>query len=251
MIDAKSKPQDRAAILSSIASALRGDLPLKDFDPLIERAGRAMNEARGFASELRQWALDPALGQDEVASARAAADTAEFDAKRMAGAFAQLEEKASIFRDAEMRAAHRRAHAATAKRTKECAARIRRDFPEISKLLLPMIKEIIEVGFEVDEANANLPPGAQPLNRPEGIARAFFDQGNDNTLLSQELVRISQMCVPVLDDPKGVAWPAGYVGHRDGPLTKPFHWVTNRYREMIDRKSYDQEPHYPEPHDQE
>jgi hypothetical protein len=236
MIDAKSKPQDRAAILSRIASALRGEIPTQDLEPLIRASGLAMIAARGFAAEARQWAMDPALPQDAVADALTAANAAEFDATRMEGAFAKLEENAAAARDREERVEHLRQYSETAERAKKCAEMIRRDFSEVSRLLLPMVKEIVKVALEVNAMNANLPPNARPINSPEGQARGFLDQGTAETRGNLEIIRISQMVIPVLDDPTGVSWPAGYHAHRDGPLTKPYAWFVSRYRATFGQK---------------
>ena len=230
ILDAKSKIQDRAAILSRIAAALRGEVPLQDLDPLLQSAGVAVNEARNLASELRQWALNPGLPQEDVAIAREQADTAEFDAARMQSAFGQLEDKAAAYRDEVKRANHIRRYEAARERSEQCAVMIREDYPKVFDLLLPMIKEIVAAGVEVDEANTNLPPGAVPLNRPEGIARGFTDRGSHNLPVFANISRIAQMVLPIFHDPRAVAWPVGYFQHRDGPMQPPFSWFLALYR---------------------
>lgn len=210
-IEATAEAIPRADLLAQIATALNDPTAISDaLFRLAEQATEAEAAASLVATDARRRSLDPALHVDDVAEALQAANAAAHDAARLSAARDLLYEKASARSDTEEVARKIAQYAHAEAERDRVLKRLKSEFPTLQARQVEPLSDLMAVNEIVDRANQNRPANAQPLQRPEGIARGFHDKDNlshGGAPYNFKITRLVQMTVPDFSNPAKLAWP--------------------------------------------
>jgi hypothetical protein len=197
-------------ITAALTSATISSAALSSILQEVERASLAAKET---AKEADAMAIDPTLGESDAESAAASAQSASFVARRLEAARARIaayrDQRAQEEREAEQWAKYREAE----KKRDAIADRIKREYPRLSRAIVELIKEAIDGADAVTLANKDLPPGADPLDTPEGKARGFRENGRDGTPGQQyPTIKLASSFIPDAERFEWTLWPVNFRG---------------------------------------
>lgn len=204
-------------LLAEVADAL-GDPArhsLAELLDLCDRVETALAESKGRADQAKAAALSPTLTFEAAQEKRQQAERLEHETLRLAFALDQigslLPDRTSLHAEAERLAAY---EAASTARDKIVDA-FKFTYPKMVAELTTLIREALAADAMVDAANANLPKGKARLERADGLVRGFQDHAEPGAPIDRRVVRIAQAVLPHPTEPDQLAWPPGYIHHRD------------------------------------
>ena len=195
MIDfQKGKPMK--SIPAILTAALDGAMPLGDrvsavlstpaapsaaVAALLAEVTEALGAARSAARQAEASALDPVLNTVAADHESQVAQAANFAARRLEAAETRLTEFHAQRAQEELEAEQWKRYRAVEKKRDALAERIKREYPDLARGMVDLITAEIDAWLEIRKVNADLPPGAQLLNRPDAQARGYIDNGRDGT----------------------------------------------------------------------
>lgn len=211
MTDRNQSPTD---LLAEIARALADPAATSsELGALSERAAAAEAATGLLAADARQSALDPALPPERVAEALAEANAAAFNVTRLASARDALDALAETRYKAEKISTKSAARDHVIAERDRVAARLSAEYPGLKSKLVDLLTDVMEVNELVDAANREGQKTGDPiLQRPEGMARGFFDKDDlsgGGAPYNAGITRLTQMVVPYFKYPEELAWPPG------------------------------------------
>ncbi|MCB1342714.1 MAG: hypothetical protein KDK24_16925 [Pseudooceanicola sp.] len=157
------------------------------------------------AERLRREVLEAVKSREELALAKIAAENAELDAARVDRAKVRLTEALATRFSEEAEAQRQAAYDAAHDERNAVARRYMNEAPALIAQLVSLADAVMLSNAHVDAVNADLPEGAERLQRVEGFCGAFHDAETYETAGQLSAFRLTQMVLPDLKG--GVAWP--------------------------------------------
>ena len=146
---------------------------------LMAEVTEALAKARTAAQQTEARALDPVLDTVAAGHALQVAHDANFAARRLEAAETRLTEfhdqRAQEERETEQWTRYREVE----KKRDAMADRIKREYPDLARAIVELIKVSIDTDQEVRRVYNDLPSGAPRLNMREARARGYCDNGRD------------------------------------------------------------------------
>lgn len=201
-------------IMARIAAAIEAQTAREVFEAL-EVAVPALAAAEVAANAATAAATDPGVSAAEARTRRQMAEDAAHEAKRLNLAVEKLKARELEWLDLAQANARRKLYDATREWRDGMAERIKHEAPALIENLRQLLAELVDLDRMCAKVNRDLPPGAEPLNGAEGVARDFVDMGDGLTGQTTETVRLAQIVLPDLRTRDGVAWPPRALFWRD------------------------------------
>jgi len=207
-IDLENPAADLDNLLSRIGKSVNNDAATSaNTARLREEATQMVAKIKAHADMSRARMLEPLLPRAQIEDAKRNAEAAAVDSQRLEAAIELLSARAADLKARELSCKKLRLYHNAQEHRDKIASQIKDRFPAIQAEYLAMIESIMQSNAEVDEVNADLPEGMPALERPEGVARGFYDHGSYETPVSFRTFRITQSLLPSADGPEDAAWP--------------------------------------------
>ena len=188
-------------------AALDGKLNMADITAVRTRMQRATDEAKAWADHLAQRVLSPLLTRQEITKTRKEAESAEFDAQRLASALQLVSEAEDAEDEKERQAELAERFRKVMQERDKLASEISIVWPNITERVLVLCERIMRSNAQIEALNRDgLPAGEKPLETAEAKARGFHDENGVDVPSSLSSFRITQSIFPSLD-PGKLAWP--------------------------------------------
>ncbi len=200
--------QELDGLLSRIGKSIASEVASSaDTARLREQAMQMATKINAHAEESRKKMLEPLLPRAQIDDAKRNAEGAAIDSQRLETAIELLlaREDDLLKREHSLKKFQR--YQIAKEQRDRVSASITDRFPAIAAEYLKMIESIMESNDAVDRVNLDLPEGEQPLERPEGHARGFHDNGGYQTDASYRAFRITQSILPSPHSPDCITWP--------------------------------------------